>query len=75
MQKVVEQYFQVTYFDLDSRYPKLIYSFKKFFKLLKTKTESKEYFDQLIDSDFYAISDRHSLEEFEDILIQVIISK
>lgn len=57
---------------LESRYPKLIYAYKKFFKnlkkLIKHGLNKKNYINDVIDSknnDFYVLKEKHSLESYE----------
>ena len=55
----------------ESRYPKIIYAFKKFFSILKKIIQSNEIFDEILQNDIYANKDKHNLAEFENILKEV----
>ena len=57
---------------IESRYPKLIYAFKKFFKSLKKLAISNtETSNELTKVDLYALKERHNLIELERILREV----
>ena len=53
---------------LDSRYPKLLYAFKKFYKILNRLAKNKNAFNDVTREDIFALYDRHSLEKYEKII-------
>jgi hypothetical protein len=55
---------------LESRYPKLIYSFKRFFKLLRGV--GSNFVEDFTRNDLYVYKDKQSLESFENILLDYI---
>ena len=56
---------------LESRYPKLIFAYKKFFKTFKKMIFTTETFNQIANGDIFATKEKHSLAEFERILREV----
>lgn len=53
----------------------MIYSYKKFFNSLKKLINSQEFYDDITKVDIFAIKDRHSLEEYENVLKEVYLFK
>ena len=58
---------------IESRYPKLIFAYKKFFSILNKIMNSNQYFDEVLRNDIFAIKDKHNLCEFEKVLREVIL--
>jgi hypothetical protein len=57
---------------LKSRFPKLIYSFKKFFKLLEVVSIKKDFIEDFAKNDLFIFKDRQSLESYENTLMNYI---
>ena len=56
---------------LESRFPKLIFAYKKFFKIIKKISKEKEIYDEIVKGDFFAIKGIHDLEHYERIVREV----
>jgi hypothetical protein len=59
---------------IESRYPKLIFAYKKFFSILNKIMKSSHYFDEVLRNDIFTIKDKHNLCEFENVLREVILA-
>jgi hypothetical protein len=55
---------------LDSRYPKLLYAYKKYYKNLKKMIKSPILWQSLTHQDFYTLYEKHSLAQYENIIIE-----
>lgn len=56
---------------IESRYPKLIASYKKFFSVLKMIVKSNERFDEIFKNDIFVNKKIHNIRLFEDVLKEV----
>ena len=59
---------------LEKRYPKLIYSYKKFFLTLNKLLKQSDFYDELAKFDIYVLKEKHSLGNYEQILKDVNMS-
>ena len=59
--------------NLEKRYPKLIYAYKKFFINLNKLVKNSEFYNECARNDIYVIEQKHSLENYDKILREVRI--
>lgn len=55
---------------LDSRYPKLLYAYRKYYKNLKKIIKSPILWQSLTHQDLYTLYEKHSLAQYENIIIE-----
>jgi len=61
---------------IESRLPKLIYSYKMFYKIISKIMKIgklSEIIKEEVHKDFFIIENRHSLKKFEEVLVKVYI--
>lgn len=56
---------------LEKRFPKLLYSYKKFFLTLNKLLKNADFYDEIAKHDIYVLKEKHSLENYEQILREV----
>jgi hypothetical protein len=57
---------------LDSRYPKLIYAYKKYYSNMRKILKNKTDMGLLLSTDNFTLYEKHSLENFENVLIDFL---